>query len=289
MTTVLELHQSWLGEYLLCPERARQQWFGEVEDTPTDSTAIGTALHAYAESILRGGYQADARRAALDTWDYESALPGFRMVKVARESTALKHLENACDVWLARVYPNLGNPIAIEHKFDFPFMGFDTDGHGTVAQAKVIEYADVEVRLAGAIDLIDEDGVWDWKSATNMDKYNPAFGGEGWKLKRFGIQPTVYCTALLLDPDSPTGGIDTPVNFTFAAVSKTNRSVQFLPVERGREHVRWLSHLVANVAKMIVTDPEGPWPLNDQHALCAPDWCPSWSSCKGAALAEAAR
>lgn len=267
VTTVLELHQSFLGEYLLCPERARQQWFKEVEDLPTDSTAIGTALHSFAEVILRDGSHGDAVSSAMAAWEYEKSLPGFRFVKVAKESTALKHIENACDLWLARVYPQLGHPLLVEYKFDFLFQELEIEGEH------------VEVRLAGAIDFADEEGLWDWKSASRMDKYTPGFGGEGWKLKRWGIQPTVYCHAASLR-----GGIDSWSNFTFAAVSKTNRTVQYLFVERGPEHARWLLRLTANVARMIVAGPPE-WPLNDQHALCAPDWCPAYANCKGKALA----
>src|SRR5690606_37926115 len=42
---VFTIRQSWLTEWLICPERARALWFGEVVDGPTDATAIGTGLH----------------------------------------------------------------------------------------------------------------------------------------------------------------------------------------------------------------------------------------------------
>ena len=51
------LRQSWLGTLAMCPERARQDWFGIAESTESSNTAIGTAVHYGIEQCLTESMQ----------------------------------------------------------------------------------------------------------------------------------------------------------------------------------------------------------------------------------------
>lgn len=273
MTFDLEFtyRQSWLGEYVLCPERARLKWFELVPDGPSDATAIGTGAHAGIEYIIRGGSHAEAIQYARDAFVMETHEPHYRWVQVKTEETAFRHIETALDGWLWKVEPLLGTPIWVEQEFKFHFVTLLLPDGRTVG-----------INLSGTADFADEAGVWDWKTCKDPSKYTAGWGGEGWKLKRFGIQPTVYTLAGQHEGlwDLLSWG-DAPWSFTYAAMTKASRSATLLPVERTATDVAWLKRLCINATKMLVSDlPE--WPLNDQSALCSEQWCPAHSICKGA-------
>ena len=265
---IIELHQSWLEEYMLCPERARQQWFNEVVDGPTDATAIGTALHAGAEAYLtrRAAHVEDAYGFARSAFEVEMLDPDFKWIQVKKLETAMRRVDQALDNWFEGIYPQLGQPLIIEQEFRLPLGEFHgQDGHTH------------EVWLAGTIDFGDDTGLWDWKTGKDgLKKYEGGRFGEGWKLKRWGLQPIIYCWAarqLELVPE--------PNVFNFAAVAKDAWQIRVLPVERSSDDDLWLAQLTQNVVNML-TSQMAEWPKNDHHALCSPVWCPAWGTCKGA-------
>lgn len=259
--TVVRLHQSDLNEYMLCPERARLLWTGQVTSGPSDATAIGTAVHAGAEALLRGAdcYKT-AREVMLATLEQEVSDPSFRWVQVKTWRTLVEHAERALHNWATLVEPHLGPPVFVEHSFDLHLCWYADD---------------VEIRLGGQVDLGEETGIWDWKTTRNRAKYLARWPGEGWKLRRWAIQPTAYCWAVeQLDL------LPNPRSFTYAAVSKTTEEAWFLPVERSESDYAWLQEVARNAVTMLRADlPE--WPKLDQHALCSEDWCPAWALCKG--------
>jgi hypothetical protein len=38
---------------------------------------------------------------------------------------------------------------------------------------------------------------------------------------------------------------------------------------------------VKQLVSMLALPDGMSWPMNDQHALCSPKWCPFWDGCKG--------
>lgn len=266
---VFTIRQSWLTEWLTCPERARALWFGEVVDGPTDATAIGTGLHAAIEHTLMGNPIQGALDAGVAALEEELRHEHFRWVQVKTKDTAIAHMATAFQGWVTYALPQLGNPLYIEHHFDLHF-------HDVVLP----DGRTAEVRLEGTIDFIDEWGIWDWKTRkASSTRYKAGWGGEGWQLQRWGIQPTVYCTAA--DLLGIWADLELDVwRFTFAASSKTSHEVDFLECERGPEHVSWLKKLTANIVTVLSSDLEH-YPMNDQHALCSETWCPAWALCKG--------
>jgi hypothetical protein len=250
---------------LLCTERGRHSIEGTYPEDNTDATAIGTAVHAGIEHRLRSGASADiCVGVALDEFAVISATPGFRWVKVKKAQTACRYIEVAVRSWFSDVLPKLGSPVWVEQ--DFNFVADERDG--------------LQVRLSGTIDYLDSaHGLMDWKTAGDVRKYQGGYGGEGWKLKRWGVQPTVYTLAqhTLL-------GHTPPLPFTFVANTKGTDEWTWLGEEQGlvRDETHW-SWLIEQMWSYVGLIRSGlaVWPKNDQHALCSPDWCQAWNDCKG--------
>lgn len=272
---VYEIHQSDINTYLTCPERARYLWKVGLEDGQTDSAAVGTAVHAAIERYLKGyGYDL-ALEDGYHTFNKLAEEPGFRYVKNKYDSTCLRHVHTAFDAWVDKVYPTLGNPLVVEEEFRIFWGVFEVPVLQPTGECTFIE---VHVYIAGIMDYVDELGVADWKVTTHSYKYEGGFGGEGWKQKRWAIQPTMYTyAATQLGLIEPQNGA---VPFEFVALHPTTGAVTRLALERSEADWAWLGELLWNVVEMH-SAPLAHWPLNDQHALCSPDWCPAWSQCKG--------
>lgn len=266
---VYELHQSDINTYLICPERARASWAGEVSDPPNDRTAVGTAVHAGIEELLRGGSADDALRMTHMAWVRETATPGFRYVKAKAEETCIRHIHRALAAWHRYVYPTLGNPLLVERSFDLRLDVGAVAGPGVPLQP-------IEIRLAGRIDHGDELGLYDWKVTTHDHKYTVGFGGDGWQLQRWGIQPSVYTWAV-----HQLGIYEPPVDFTYVALHPTTGKVTYLPCSRSEGDWAVLRKLCWNIVGQHLAG-AAEWPLNNQHALCSADWCPNHPACMGA-------
>jgi hypothetical protein len=265
-------HQSDLEQYQLCPERARQLWVDGVIDSDHDASATGSAAHAGIEHVLQGGSMADAFSIALEVFAAISKGPNFEWKKLKPGPTAMttiaKHIRTALQSWYTQIYPQVGPARAVEYYFehcvDERWM-LDGDGH----------WREVELWFAGTIDLIDDIHPWDWKVPGDMRKYQSGKGGEGWKLRRWGIQPTMYTFAAFRE------GLLTeqPITFNFAGLSKTKPDVAvILPCERDQRHWQWLTELAWSAVGHLRADLER-WPMTDNHALCSDLWCPAWDTC----------
>jgi len=266
------LHQSDLAKYLLCPEQARQLWHGEAEDFTTGEAAIGTAFHYAVEHFLGGYPPQEALEAARERLSALCTSPRFRWVKVKTEATAQKHLATCWRAWYEDVYPVLGWPSAVEQKFDLPFFDYIHDD----GQCDATSLVPVNVRLAGMIDMIEDPGtVIDWKTGSRLTKYTT----DGWQLKRWGVQPGPYTWAAF-----KLGYAEPPVTFSWCAIERSTGKHAWLSTTRGPEDWSWLQVMCKNVIDTVLRDAPT-WPINDQHALCSPDWCPAWNGCKGSVVA----
>lgn len=246
---------------MLCPERARREHTGEMEDWETDAAVIGTAVHFAIESTLNL-WKEEQRERTLDevmhVADNHFAMladrPEFRWVKY-KERSANTFLTACVESWYEEVMPDylMDNP---SYMLEVPF------------QKLFLADFDRVIELAGTIDYLEPYAkVGDWKTASR-GPYTP------WEYKRWAIQPTIYTWAATAE-----GYFDTlPVEFEYVVLGK--HDPQRLVVERGGEHWSWLADQVTPIAELI--EYELPrWPVNDSHALCSEKWCPAWSSCKG--------
>jgi hypothetical protein len=253
------IHQSWLNEFLLCPERARLGSAHEYPREEDDATARGTAVHASIEAVLIDCLDFNsALQAGVDTFETLAAEPGFAWKKVKTKKTALEHVQGGFTSWYRHVLPTLGSTVWCEERFDFVLHEDDQ---------RVI-------RIAGTVDYAEQYGLADWKLTANTDKYGKR---DGWQQKRWAVQPTFYAAAAYeagLFPRSEA------VPFAFWALSPMGRKPQLLRADRTWEHVQWLKQQLVFAAVTIEADLPV-WPVNDQHALCSELWCPAWHDCKG--------
>ena len=276
---VITMRQSWVNDYLMCPERARRQWQTPPPRTNNDAAAIGTALHATIEDSIR--YLA-ADHILLSVADHLELLHGhwqtllddtnepIRWVKRQQEG-ARRYGERMVATFACDVLPSLA-PHGVEISF---------------GPLPLIESDDLLVQITGTIDYVDTRlGLVDWKSASRM--YEP------WEKQRWAIQPTFYQWAWTrIAPSTPNQWTGTPYegpmeNWSYIVFPDNTRTpLQVVPLHRGAQHHDWLRQQLMSIADQIIATAEGHlvgWPLNDQHALCSAKWCPFWDACKGALL-----
>lgn len=248
-------HQSFIGDYLMCPARAR--WNAELfpDGTPPSSaTAVGTAMHAGAESLLLGSPSKEQGSALVEAYDIEKNKPGF--VRDMPDSEAVALARKCFKAWIRDIYPHIAgcNIEAVEQKFKVP-----------------VHYDDgfmVRFFLGGTYDAMINGVQWDWKTAASMHKYSQ------WKVDRHLIQPTVYTAAQAFMTDTWL-----PMLFKYGIVEKKREPVgHIITTTRGPRE--W-EHLIRQI-QSIYHSYGAPPVLNDTDWWCSPKWCAHWDGCKGA-------
>jgi PD-(D/E)XK nuclease superfamily len=248
--------QTVLSGLQMCPESTRAKYFKEVESEDTDSTARGTAVHAGIEYALHeklAGSPIDLQSMVEVARHELDVIGDWRYTRISR-ANVYATVEPMLAGWLEQIEPEVV-PMFIEHSFNVPL------------------YEDRwrEIRLTGMIDCVDQGYVvWDWKTASRP--YEP------WEKQRWSIQATTYCEAI----DQRFDGM-APGAFAFG-IMFDDGSTQRIDVTRNQGHVDWLIQQALVLAKLIETNPKGPWVLNDGGWWCSPTWCPTFAAgrCKGA-------
>lgn len=258
--------QSGIKKFMACPEQARQAWFHGVTEDDNDATVLGQALHMYIEERLKGDLNATSAYRNAETWlQVRNTNEDFKRIGIKSANTMLKYLEAMSAAFEVDVLPGLPPVDSTEVKFE-----------------RTVDVRDSRfLKIKGTIDMIDTfDGVWDWKSAKDIDRQYPQ-----WEIDRFHIQPTVYTLAVALGADSMYRLEDLdPVDFAYGIMDKSGSSRGHLrETTRGPAQWLWLiDQLWAIVDLYERLGPDSPWPLNDQGWHCSAKWCPSWEGCKGA-------
>lgn len=266
---IITLHQSDIGTFSTCPEQARRKWFTDLEDSTTDAAAIGTGSHSayeYRLKALRDGLDPQStaflQQLACEAYDEIERTENLRYVQ-QKDAAASHELIRVCvENWVRDVQPKvlINEKLQLELHFDVHFM----------------HYKGWEIRLAGFIDCVTANGIWDWKTANQAYKQ--------WEKQRWAIQPTVYTAATV-----SLGLHEWPVTFKYAVAEKKkkNGEVEIIPVTRTAEHLEWLKAQVGALVDYWRHTPEtSTWLMRDDHVLCSPKWCPVWADCKGAYLSE---
>lgn len=256
--------QSWVGDFMLCPERARLNIGVEREDEGTEATCLGTAAHLGIETFLKGETWAASQLAAQE-WLAQQIHDGtFRWTKAKNGPLLQRDLQSCLSGWHQDIFPKVGAPDpdrGIEHKFEHQL----TDS----------------IWIEGTWDYLDEYGMlWDWKTAGGNYKLN--YGPKALKKKH---QPNFY-TAALAGWDAASGSDDTSVTFGYGIMIKgpTPTGV-YKHTSRHEGHWVWMLDQLERIVKLYEElGPNTPWPTVDDEWFCSVDWCDHWADCKGKLL-----
>ena len=260
------VRQSWLNDFMLCPERSRlaitlPQW-----RSGSDATAIGTGIHAAIEWAMRNHEDIPdvdleelkdvATKHVLD----ELEKP-IKLTKISDdEEVMMASVDAMIEGWHRDIAPMVEWGGHSEYQFEI-----DTG---------LVSANNVPILLTGTMDYISPSGeIWDWKTSTRT--YTPA------DKQARAIQPTFYCYAA-----EKLGLSDGTMSFFYGVmVRKPQIKTQVVEIVREQAHYDWMLRQLESATRMATTmGIDHSWPMNDQGHLCSSTWCDYWSICKGASL-----
>jgi hypothetical protein len=261
----LWFRQSWLKEFLDCPERARLK--AVTKDQPrqtSDAALIGTSVHTAIQGVLEG---------RVDATDIEDACNEAVLDMLTTDDVVFNkyeaeqlpgHARRCARAWVDGILPHVELGGTCEKNFSVVVM--EIDG--------------IEVGLTGTIDYMSptENTLWDWKTA-----------GKRYSQKQYqkgSIQASTYATAMSLQKQ-----IELPMNFNFGVMvrSDKNASSQIVTVERRQEHSEWFLKQLGDVARFAIRfGTEDEWAKNEESYLCSKVWCNFYADCRGKYISEEA-
>ena len=269
--TKVFIRQSWLGDALMCPERARLTALHPETRKENDSAMMGTAVHAGIEAVLRGEIVhadiADFSVNAFRNREKELLTEGKQInITNTDPKNWNKHIGSMADAWARDIMPHVPEGGECEYKFETRVAHVDNE---------LFEY---ELWFEGTMDYFHYQGIWDWKTAAR--KYYQA------EKQTQNVQSAVYAESAHV-----MGLIDYPVTFNFGVMIRNASSTgQIVSVTRTANHGQWIIDqtiaLVNNLLTVQAKMPSTRWLVNDQHHLCSQRWCPVWSMCKGSYINE---
>jgi hypothetical protein len=260
------VRQSWLGDALMCPERARLSALHPETRKENDSAMMGTAVHAGIEAVLKeeldpqyiGEHSVEAFRVR------EQELHALgKSINITNTDPKNwdKHINSMAEAWVRDIYPHVPRGGITEYKFETKV--------GAIAN-ELFEY---ELWFEGTMDYFHPKGIWDWKTAAR--KYYEA------EKQTQNIQSAIYAESAVT-----LGMMNYDVDFTFGVMIRNASSTgQILTVNRTASHGQWIINQTKSLVNTLLTMqknlPQEKWLVNDQHYLCSQRWCPVWSMCKG--------
>ena len=263
------IRQSWLGDALMCPERARLSALHPETRKENDSAMMGTAVHAGIEAVLKEELDPD--------YIGEHSIEAFRLREQELHAIGKsinitntdpknwdKHINSMAEAWVRDIYPHVPRGGITEFKFETKV--------GAIAN-ELFEY---ELWFEGRMDYFHPQGIWDWKTAAR--KYYEA------EKQSQNIQSAIYAESAVT-----LGMMNYDVDFTFGVMIRNASSTgQILTVNRTASHGQWIVNQTKSLVNTLLTMqknlPQEKWLVNDQHYLCSQRWCPVWSMCKGSYL-----
>lgn len=264
------VRQSWINDFMLCPERSRLALTLPHFRSGSDATAIGTGVHSAIEwALSEHSHPADVDLD--DLKDQATKFVGDELEKPIKTSKISEDehkmwatVDAMAEAWLIDIAPLVEWGGQSEFEFEVP------TGLVTIDNKPIV--------FTGTMDYISPSGeIWDWKTAgrayTQADK------------QMRSIQSSVYCLAAeLLGLANPDDGVHT---FRYGVMLRQQKPRgQVVEVTRDRSHFDWLLAQVKAAATMSVAVGQNmQWPMNDQGHLCSPHWCDFWSVCKGGYVA----
>lgn len=255
----LWFRQSWLKEFVDCPERARRK--AVEKDRPrstSDAALIGTGVHTAIQSVLEGKI---APTEIVDaTNDAVINLLATEEVNFAKfQAQDLPgHAARCAQVFVDEILPEVPLGGRCEHQF-----------------STIVDEVDgIEIGLTGTVDYIgpDGDGLWDWKTASK--RYSQS------QYQKSSLQASTYATALSLQRI-----VQLPVEFKFGVMVRGDKkaSAQIVTIQRQEEHRAWMLKRLRDIARFVIRyGTDEPWPTNEESFLCSKTWCEFYATCRGA-------
>jgi hypothetical protein len=273
----ISIRQSWLSDFLMCPERARLSALYPELDRDSDVAALGTGVHFAIQKYLEGDLAlGDMQAAATHYARQQVETEDIEWIDLTPE-TFINHAGYLTKAWVDNLSYSVPKGGLCEYTFEVPICSV------TVAQTVV------PLILTGTIDYITPDpnryGLWDWK--TSGRKYDQ------WKRQRWAIQPSAYTLAVALLGDH-LGPVEYPLDFHYGIMLRKERrensvayaapsDAQQVTVRRFDTHGTWfIEQAKRAVEYCLKNSADQPWPAVDSHELCSQKWCPWWDHCKGA-------
>lgn len=255
------VRQSWLGDSMLCQERGRRMIVSPEFRTTNDSAAMGTAVHAGIEAVMRGVIDPkDAHHVSVRKLD-QLRDEGIKVTNTD-PSTWEDLVRSMTNAWVSGIYPEVPLGGVSERKFEY--------NSGSVVGG-------YELWFEGTMDYSHESGLWDWKTAAR--KYSLL------EKQTQSIQASVYAGHALSEGMVDEDGT---VSFTFGVMIRTMKGdSQLVRIKRNSAHVMWVTEQAKTLvgSALALRSQDGSWNRswlkNDQHFLCSDRWCPWWSVCKG--------
>lgn len=253
------IRQSWLGDLMTCPERARFKLTHPHMSGPSDATIMGTAVHYGIEQVL-------------NNWCDTASIGDVSMAHFERlrqepyKETNLNpdkyetHIRSMCDAFVDGILPYVELGGETEYKFAVP-TGLMVD--------------DWTVWIEGTMDYITPNGVmWDWKTASRA--YNAR------EKQSTSLQATVYAMAM-----NQLGLAEYPAEFNFGVMIRQDKpKSQIVRVTRNASHANWAKRHMKVAVEMALRQgiKDTNWVMNESSNLCSERWCSYWSICKGGYL-----
>ena len=263
------VRQSWLGDVMMCPERARLALKNPQIRMPSDATIIGTALHHGIETFINTAPDVGFAGAEVEEIIKVSVAEYQRLALEPHKKTGidetkiLAYLESMCLAWYTHILPQVELGGKTEHRFVLPID---------------IAIGGFDVYIEGTMDYVSPSGViWDWKTSGR------AYSGA--EKQKNAIQASMYAMAGTIQKMVPN---ENDIEFKYGImIRQETPKAQVVCLHRNQEHVVWIRNQIVSALRMGMTlGIDNGWILNDQGHLCSSRWCDFWSMCKGATVSE---
>jgi hypothetical protein len=256
------VRQSWVGDYLICPERARLARALPSFRTGSDATAIGTGVHAAIEWAINSFPSADHidRDGMIEYAQSSVAEELAKPIKLTRisDSPIEPTVDAMVNSWIDTIAIDMEWGGSTELGFRFPTGQLAMNGY--------------EIWYEGTIDYVEPSGrLWDWKTAARS--YSQS------EKQKKAHQPTVY-SQFMKRTERVTG--DTQTFMYGVMIRQATPKGQVVEITRTESDYAWLNNQVQAMVNNALVVASMQWPMNDQHNLCSANWCDYWSVCKGA-------
>src|SRR5690606_4808069 len=232
------IRQSWLSNFLDCPERARHAIVRPDWEREGDAALCGTAAHAAVESLLRGeitaaeiGHAAhQAARALVAAADQGRGISWNKFDGVDELAGYAKLQALA---WLRDIYPHLPEPHPddlIEWNFEVPLFSYRGWKVGVTGTADYVPYG-------------QHTDLYDWKFPGR--KYRQ------WEKQKSDVQASIY-TLAAVESGLREWGDGLVFNFGVARRLTTSAEGEILPVLRTAAHGEWVLHVMRSAVNLFV-------------------------------------